>query len=174
MNEILIIENNAGIVFSPSLFITFIVTIISGIFIFILQKIVDRLILEPIKKIRDTVEEISVDLIKFAKFYANPLNINYDDILSMPNDRKEIQIRDYEKASDKTRELSARLRICTHNIPFKHMLYKFNILKIKEEDLLSASDMLMVISNRYFDCNKGVSNSDIANEIREKLNIKLD
>jgi hypothetical protein len=174
MNKLLIIiENNKENIFSLSLFITFIVTILSGIFIFILQKIVDRLILEPIQKIRDVIEEISVDLIKYAKFYANPLNISYEDILSMPNDRKEIQIRDYENASDKTRELSARLRIYTHNVPFKSFLYKINLLKIKEDDLLGAADKLMLLSNCYFNSGLGASNSDTADEIREKLNIKL-
>lgn len=165
MNSIYLFQNNSEI--STALW-TAVFTLIGGLILVILQKLFLDLIYSPISKHREIVAKIAVDLIKYAKFYANP--IVYNDITKIDNGRSEIETRDYEMASDKTRELSAILKISTENIPIYRFLLHINLIKIKKEASIEASTLLMQLSNSYFHGN-GIHNSKIADKIKELLKI---
>lgn len=92
----------------------------------------------------------------------------------MNPERREIRIRDYETAADKTRELSAKLRASTNNICFYNFFYKIDLIKNTKEDVLESASLLMRLSNSYFSIDRGVENSDTSDLIREKLGIVLD
>ena len=47
-------------------------TIISGVFVFILGQLVLKLIIEPIQEFRKTLADIAFALIEYANIYSNP------------------------------------------------------------------------------------------------------
>jgi hypothetical protein len=172
MSNFYIIEKSQN----PEVFVwPFVVTFALGFLAYMIQRIADRLIFDPLNKQREVMEQISVVLIKYANFYSNPLSKEpWGDILYTDKDRKELVVRDYERASTEVRELSAKLRSSINNVPFQNFLYRVKIIKINREDLLSSAGLLMGLSNSFFLSDRGVENSMIADNVREKLKIKID
>ena len=88
---------------------TAVFTLLGGILFFAIQKILEQVYFVPINKQKDVIEQISVGLIKFAKFYANP--IAFHDIPSDSSQKRDVKI-----AADTTREYSALLTAVTNGI----------------------------------------------------------
>lgn len=143
---------------------TAVFTSIIGVLILAVQKFIEHIYLTPINSQKETVEKIAVDLIKYAKFYANPMATN-----TLASDS--FLRRDIEIASDATRELSALLNVKTTNINEYGIWYKLGLIKIEKEKAINAAGKLMALSNSYTRTDRGPENSDLANEIRELLSI---
>lgn len=144
--------------------LTAVITLFGGVIIFFLQRIIEQLYIKPINNYKDVIENIAIDLIKYAKFYANPQSLNL-----LPSDST-IR-RDLEISSDRIRELSALLRVRTDNINSYAFWRKTNYIKVNKQDSYSAASKLMSLSNTFFVTGRGVENSDCADEIRALLNI---
>lgn len=139
-------------------------TLLGGILIFATQKLLEQIYFVPINKQKDVIEQIAVGLIKFANYYANPTALG-----NMPSDST--QKRDLEIAADITRGYSALLTVVTNNINIYGTWCRLKFIKVTKEDALAAADKLMALSNSYFNPGSGALNSDLANEIRQLLNI---
>lgn len=139
-------------------------TLFGGILIFAIQKLLEQIYFIPINKQKDVVEQIAVGLIKFANYYTNPTALG-----NMPSDST--QKRDLEIAADTTRGYSALLTAVTNNISSYDIWFRLMFIKVKKEDALTAAGKLMALSNSYFNPERSVANSDLANEIRQLLNI---
>ncbi len=140
-------------------------TLIGGILIFAIQKLLDQIYFVPINKQKDIVEKIAVGLIKYAKFYTNPISFG-----NMPSDST--QRRDIELASDTTREFSALLTVSTNNISNYGFWHSLHFIKIKKEDALRAAGKLMQLSNLYSTPGRDIENSILADDIRGLLCIQ--
>ncbi|MFA5870457.1 MAG: hypothetical protein WC842_01015 [Candidatus Paceibacterota bacterium] len=135
--------------------------IIIAIIIFSLQRIIENQYLKPINNQKKIVEEIAVDLIKYANFYGNTI---FCDIMK----------EEYKIASSRIRELSALLQVKTSNINFYSFFYIIKLIKMEKEDALKAGTILMALSNSFFDSEtstQNTKNAEQATEIRKLLNI---
>lgn len=110
------------------------------------------------------VEDIAVRLIEFAKFYTNPVALG-----DLPYESS--QRRDYEFAANVTRELAALLEVTTNNINGYRFWEKVHFIKVSKENVLNAAGKLIGLSNSYGNHGRGFPNSDLADEIRNLLNI---
>ncbi|MEH2410809.1 hypothetical protein [Nostoc sp.] len=77
-------------------------TIISGVFVFILGQLILKLIIEPIQESRKTLADIAFALIEYANIYSNPGCAD-----------NELE----NKASEEFRKLSSRLNAQMYLIP---------------------------------------------------------
>jgi hypothetical protein len=102
-------------------------TIIAGVFVFCLSQYFLKLILEPIVEFRKILSDISHILL-----------LNQREILSG---------KTREDLHESIAKLSAKLRSCTHLIPFHHFLYKAKIFGLpKKENILLGCRKLNILS----------------------------
>ena len=142
------------------------VTLLGGMILFIINKLIEKVILEPIQKQKEVIKNIAVALIQHAHLYANPINLN-----AFSSDSR---IReDFMSASNNTRKLSALLTVTSDNISFYCLWERIEWL-MPISDISSASKKLILLSNSCGTEGRGASNSDIADEIRDFLRIPKD
>ncbi|MEH2234684.1 hypothetical protein [Nostoc sp.] len=109
-------------------------TIISGVFVFILGQLVLKLIIEPIQEFRKTLADIAFALIEYANIYSNP---GYAG--------NELE----KKASEEFRKLSSRLNAQMYLIPaYKSISKPFGLPS--KDNLLEAASALIGLSNGVF------------------------
>ena len=139
------------------------ITLLGGIFLFILQQIIEKSFFKPLQKQKDTIEDIATLLIQYSSLYTNPTNYggeHFDNLI-----RKK-----YSDASNKTRELASLLKVRSDNIPLYNFWVKiYNI--IPRKNIGNAFSKLIGLSNSYGNVGHGIENSDLADEIRNLLKI---
>lgn len=111
-----------------------IVTVISGVLVFVLGEILRDIWLTPLLQYKSLKQEIAYILSFYAQFYSNPIDFNTNE-----NTKSK-----YIEASNKIREVSAKL---------SGFIETLTIIKIgipNKEKLLDASGCLMGISNSMF------------------------
>jgi len=102
-------------------------TIIAGVFVFCLSQYFLKLVLEPIIEFKKLLSEISHTLL-----------LNQKEILG-------VETNDY--IQDSIAGLSAKLRSCTHIIPFHNSLQKIRIFNLPDKDnVLLACRKLNILS----------------------------
>ncbi|MEH2319524.1 hypothetical protein [Nostoc sp.] len=109
-------------------------TIISGVFVFILGQLILKLIIEPIQEFRKTLADIAFALIEYANIYSNPGCAD-----------NELE----KKASEEFRKLSSRLNAQMYLIPAYKSISKLFGLPSKD-NLLEAASALIGLSNGVF------------------------
>jgi hypothetical protein len=120
-------------------------TIIAGVFVFCLSQYFLKLILEPIIEFRKILSDISHILL-----------INQSEILN-GNTREDLH--------ESIAKLSAKLRSCTHLIPFHNVLYKAKIFGLpKKENILLGCRELNILSYCYFNSSNDASEKATKNE----------
>lgn len=132
-------------------------TIISGVFVYILGQFVHKLIIEPWQKQKECVANIAYHLI----FYAN--------VYSSPGVGKEER---NEEASIEARKLAAELTATTYHIPAYSLFARIKIFP-KESDIMNARNQLIGLSN----CTKSgnpENNYERENKIKKLLRIKAE
>ncbi|MEH1947986.1 MAG: hypothetical protein V7K77_13680 [Nostoc sp.] len=109
-------------------------TIISGIFVFILGQLALKLIIEPIQEFRKTLADIAFALIEYANIYSNPGCAG-----------NELE----NKASEELRKLSSRLNAQIYLIPGYTNISKLFKLPSKA-NRVEATRELIGLSNGVF------------------------
>lgn len=132
-------------------------TIIAGVFVFILGQLALKLFIEPIQEFRRTVADVSLALIEYANIYANP-GVSSEDI--------------GKRVSEELRKLSARLNALVYLLPLYNYTSKLFGLPSKDNVVNAASD-LIGLSNGVFKsaANLVDSNLERAERIRKRLGI---
>lgn len=132
-------------------------TIIAGVFVFILGQLALKLFIEPIQEFRRTVADVSLALIEYANIYANP-GVSGEDI--------------GKRVSEELRKLSARLNALVYLLPLYNCTSKLFGLPSKNNVVNAASD-LIGLSNGVFKsaANLVDSNLERAERIRKRLGI---
>ncbi|MEH1939451.1 MAG: hypothetical protein V7L01_04420 [Nostoc sp.] len=109
-------------------------TILSGVFVFILSQLILKFIIEPIQEFRKTVADIAFALIEYANIYSNP---GYAG--------NELE----NKASQDLRKLSSRLNAQIYLIPGYRTIS--NLFKLPSKtNLIEAPSELIGLSNGVF------------------------
>lgn len=121
------------------------VTILAGVFVFCLSQYFLKLILEPIIEFKKILSEISHTLL-----------LNQKEILSAKTN---------DDLHDSIAGLSAKLRSCTHLIPFHNSLHKIKIFNLPNKDnILLACRKLNILSYGVLDSIEEVSEKAQKNE----------
>ena len=143
-------------------FLTAIFTVLGSVIILVLQRFAEQIYFVPINNQKEVIQKVSIELIKYAKYYANP-EINSSGFVN------ELRKRDIELATDTVRELSASLIVSTNNINAYKFWYTLRLIKVSKKSDIDAAGKIMALSNSLFHSGKGVANSDLANKIRDLL-----
>lgn len=132
-------------------------TIISGVFVFILGQLALKLIIEPIQEFRKTLADIAFALIEYANIYSNPGSAG-----------NELE----NKASEELRKLSSRLNAQMYLIPGYSSISKPFRLPSKD-NLVEAARDLIGLSNGVFKSPIDLVNTNLerAKKIRTTLGI---
>ncbi|MEH2415452.1 hypothetical protein [Nostoc sp.] len=133
------------------------VTIISGVFVFILGQLVLKLIIEPIQEFRKTVADIAFALIEYANIYSNP---GYAG--------NELE----NKASQELRKLSSRLNAQIYLIPGYTTISKLFKLPSKT-NLLEATRELIGLSNGVFKSPIDLVNTNLERAKRIRITLGI-
>lgn len=147
---------NSTITYFGNSSITFFLTIITGLVVLVLGQILIKLVLEPIKRQKELIAEVSSQLIFYANIYTQPGSITDPNIL--------------DKASLDIRKVSTRLLTTTTTIPS----YKFfsNLkLVLPEQNIETACSNLIGISNSLGRGGDARINAGWRDEIRTLLRI---
>jgi len=128
-------------------------TILAGVFVFVLSQYFLKLILEPIIEFRKILSDISHALLS-----------NQKEILSGETN---------EALHDSIAELSARLRSSVYLIPFYPFLYEARVFGLpKEENILLACRKLNILSYGVIDGIEKISEKTQKNEKNIKRHCK--
>ena len=132
-------------------------TLIGGVFLFILNNI----FVIPIQELRKLI-----GVIGYHVFLSRSLveNIRIDDDISKD------KLAEFEAATDKLKELSAKLRASVNIIPLYSFFRKIKILPGKK-DLLEAAGSLSIISYSKYEHDKEKISKEIDNLFKR---LKLD
>jgi hypothetical protein len=150
------------------IFLTSSVTILGGVLIFVLEKIVEIFFINLIHKQKQVIGDICDKLIFYADLYSNPFN---QKIPQSP----EI-INRYIRARDEVRSLASLLNSRTQQITWYGFFAKLHIV-LPQENIQEASRNLIALSNSFFepevlkDLNIPILNIERVKKIR--LNLKI-
>ncbi|WP_142317529.1 hypothetical protein [Bacillus sp. AFS002410] len=113
-------------------------TILTGVLIFVLGRIIEKMIIDPIKEYWAIVAEIYDGMIFYANRTSNPIAIDK----ATPDEIK----KHINQVSDDIRRLSTKLRIATYNMRW---FYKFHSLfgAPKLKDINEVCGALIGLSN---------------------------
>lgn len=117
--------------------LTIIVTVISGVIVFVFTELFKEMVIEPLRKYREIKCKIAKNLIFYANFYSNPLDIN-----KIEKDNPLYQ--KYVDASNEIRILAAELGGYIETISWFHPGVP------RKEKLSSAYAELIGLSNSFF------------------------
>ena len=141
------------------------ITLLGGISLFVLERVLERVFINPIQKQKEIIEEIAVSLIRYATFYNQPVSVNYSEDSVFRQRRVD--------AKDKTRELAAQLKVRTNGVLFYKIWSKIGYV-IPQNKIEEAYRELIGLSNSYFENRDGSRNSERAEKIRNFLKIPKD
>lgn len=130
-------------------------TIFGGVCVFVIGQIVTKFFLEPLYEQRKIFGEIAEGVLYYAQYFCNP---GEDDVGGCRS-----------KGADETRKLCTRLLARTSAIPFYKLFVCLKLVP-KSEDVVSASEKLMGISNSFFR-GEASRNDNAAQEIKTLLKI---
>lgn len=137
-------------------------TIIGGVIVYVLGRIIEKFIIEPIHSQKEVIGIIADQLIFFANLYLNPSSDYHDE--------------KYRKASEEIRRLSSILNAKTFAVPCYKFLEKIKVVDPKK-NILEASTNLIGLSNSFFlvpiERTQALQNDSRANRIRVLLRIPL-
>lgn len=133
------------------------ITVISGVFIFVIGQIIIKFIIEPIHQLKLLFGEIADDLIFYADIYSNPG-------IADP-----IEAR---KGSDKIRKDASTLNARLQAIPFYLTWHKLNWLP-SIKDVTDANVRLIQVSNSFFKGGDPLRTGDSVDKIKTLLRIKF-
>lgn len=119
--------------------LTIVIGILSGIIVFVLGRFIEKLFIDSIKEHRITIAEVYDGLIYYANRIGNPLEVNEHTL--------DVNIADYNKASDEIRRLSTKLRAATYNLKGVYWLYRLIFRAPKLKDISDVCQSLIGISN---------------------------
>ncbi len=139
------------------------ITLLGGITLFIIQRIIDRVFMSPIQKQKEAVEEIAIYLIHYSKLYSNP-ETSLMDSYGNPKQR-------HIDAMNKTRELAALLKVRTDNIPCYGFWKNIGYVLPKEKIDIAWRELIGLSNSFTGNDSSGIKNTDIANKVRGLLKI---
>lgn len=116
-------------------------TILTGVLIFVLGRIIEKVIIDPIKEHRSVIGEIYDGLIFHAGRISSPLKVTAETT--------EAEINRYNEASKDIRRLSMKLRVAIYNINWFYKFYSF-FGAPKFNDISETCRTLIGLSNSLF------------------------
>ena len=146
-------------------YVTTIVTVISGVIVFIVGGIIKEIWLDPLHQYKKIKGDVAFTLTYYANVYTNV--IIYEDG-NIENRKRHIN------ASEEIRKLSCNL------IGFSQTIYWFHPLIPDKKELANISSDLIGLSNSMFASGKNVihdqntENKKLAEKIKESLSINND
>ena len=136
--------------------LTIIVTVISGVIVYVFTELLKEIWIEPLRKYRVIKNEIARDLIFYANLYSNPIKIT--------DKENENLYSEYRNAADKIRLSAAELGGYIETISWFHPGVP------RKKKLSSAHRELIGLSNSFFMSSR---DTDIYSHNREfVLNVK--
>ena len=139
--------------------VTAIVTALLAVLVFVVTQSFLKLVLEPIQEQRKLIGEVAHALL----FYANVYHLH---MVKLPDEERKQELEETRKA---LRELAGRLRASLWTIPFCDTLALLRRVP-KREDVLKASDQLVVWSNSLYG-SRGSDRSNAQRIIADRLGI---
>ncbi|MGX5518842.1 hypothetical protein [Bacillus cereus] len=114
-------------------------TILTGVFVFVLGRFIEKLFIDPMKEHKMVIAEIYDGLIYHANKISNPLAI---DPKTNPDARK-----DYQQASNELRRMSTKLRAATFNLNGVYWIYRLIFWGPKKKNISEVCRALIGLSN---------------------------
>lgn len=137
LDEIHVIVDNAnsGSNWLSSM-LTCLITVISGVLVFIIGQYLLTTWVQPLQKYKELKQKISYSLTYYAQYYSNVLKNSSDRSLQLPSL--------YEEGSDEIRKLASELRGFAETISWMH-------IGIPDKKVLyETSSILIGLSNSFF------------------------
>ena len=131
---------------------------LGGITLFIVTKLIERFIIEPVAEFRDTIKEITFSLVYYANIYSNA-----------PSDTLPKEL--LNEASRSIRTLSAKLYASIDHINCYSVFSFFKVLP-KYKDSRDAARNLMNLSNAVYSKHFGDATS-VADTVKKLLHIPI-
>lgn len=139
---------------------TCLITIISGVVVFIIGQYLFSMWIQPLQKYKELRQKISYCLTYYAQYYSNVKNKTTD--ISLPN------VQPYLTGADEIRKLASELRGFSETIPWFHLGIP------KKEVLFEVSSELIGLSNSFFAPKNKIQTTIQHNQIRtEKIRKNL-
>ena len=143
--------------------VSIIVTVISGVLVFIIGQILINIWLTPLRQYKELKKEVVYKLSYYANLYSNVIDLSdYSD--------SDKFVEEFKLASDELRKLSCSLK------GFAETISWFRIGIPNQKTINDSADLIMLLSNSFFTpYNTGESHEQnrenyyIANEIFKKL-----
>ncbi len=120
-------------------FMPIFITIISGVFVFIIGRFIEKLFIDPMKEHKMVIAEIYDGLIYHANKIGNPLAISSK---TDPDALKE-----YNQASNELRRMSTKLRAATFNLNGVYWIYRLIFWGPKKKNISEVCRALIGLSN---------------------------
>ena len=136
------------------IFLTSGITIFGGVFVFVVGQIIQKFFIEPIYQLFSHIGIISVDLVYYGQYYANP---------GMGKEEK------LGETSDNIRKDASILKGKVNGIWF-YWVWEFLKIVPCRQNISEAISCLIRISNKIFN-GKGTENSRDADRVVELLGI---
>ncbi|MGR5882748.1 hypothetical protein ACT7DC_21965 [Bacillus cereus] len=127
------------------------ITIISGVFVFIIGRFIEKLFIDPMKEHKTVIAEIYDGLIYHANKTSNPLELNADT--------NKDTLKNYREASSELRKMSTKLRAATFNLQGAYWFYRVVFRAPKKKDITVVCTSLMALSNSLI-CAKGAKDKE--------------
>lgn len=143
--------------------VSIIVTVISGVLIFIIGQILTNIWLTPLRQYKELKKEVVYKLSYYAILYSNVIDLaDYSD--------SDKFVEEFKLASDELRKLSCSLK------GFAETISWFRIGIPNQKTINDSADLIMLLSNAFFtpyntdeSHEQNRENYYIANEIFKKL-----
>ncbi|MGR2742278.1 hypothetical protein [Bacillus sp. N6] len=115
------------------------ITIISGVFVFIIGRFIEKLFIDPMKEHKTVIAEIYDGLIYRTNIIVNPLELT-------ENSNKDLQ-KIYQDTSNELRRMSTKLRAATFNLQGAYWFYRLVFRAPKKKDIMVVCSSLIGLSN---------------------------
>ncbi|MGE7887840.1 hypothetical protein ACQKN7_10765 [Bacillus cereus] len=145
-------------------FVPVFITIISGVFVFIIGRFIEKLFIDPMKEHKTVIAEIYDGLIYHANITVNPLV--YDENTS------ENALKIYQDASNELRRMSTKLRAATFNLQGAYWFYRLVFRAPKKKDIMLVCSSLIGLSNCLI-CTKDTRDVDLNITFQQTILKKL-
>lgn len=117
--------------------VSIIVTVISGVLVFIIGQILTSIWLTPLRQYKELKKEVVYKLSYYANLYSNVIDLaDYSD--------SDKFVEEFKLASDELRKLSCSLK------GFAETISWFRIGIPNQKTINDAADLIMLLSNSFF------------------------
>ncbi|WP_142308191.1 hypothetical protein [Bacillus wiedmannii] len=141
-------------------------TILTGVFVFIIGRFIEKLFIDPMKEHKTVIAEIYDGLMYLANKIGHPLELT--------ENTDEDKLKEYREASNELRKMSTKLRAATFNLQGAYWFYRFLFKAPTIDDINVVCASLIKLSNSITYV-KGAKNFErnlgFQREILEKLKL---